>query len=138
MRNWNLKSALPLISARVNLLLTYEELKSSKSQSKSKYAVTIYYLPMRNWNINMVTDETDAILIYYLPMRNWNAKGTLLHKADDGIYYLPMRNWNLHTETTLNRTETIYYLPMRNWNSAEKNSIIEPFGFILTYEELKF
>ena len=33
-------------------------------------------------------------MVYYLPMRNWNIEYIELMPIDNKVYYLPMRNWN--------------------------------------------
>jgi len=99
----------------------------------------IYYLPMRNWNLAVIDRvSSNSNRIYYLPMRNWNHGCEWNFHDSNFIYYLPMRNWNHGCEWNFHDSNFIYYLPMRNWNTINPfNWVTKSKNLLLTYEELK-
>ncbi len=94
------------------------------------------------WGIETIKFEVSVpifIRIYYLPMRNWNIQKQTNTIIRLGIYYLPMRNWNIKKKVGLCQSGLIiYYLPMRNWNFLwSLHLLVCSQNLLLTYEELK-
>ncbi len=72
---WGIETACPPWSdcPRPRFQPTYEELKPFRSRWSGAGRVTVFSLPMRNWNPFMtVTFGVLSRAVFSLPMRNWN------------------------------------------------------------------
>ena len=125
---------------------TYEELKHLPS-SNSNFPVTVFTIPMRNWNLHLLHCNTRHNFVFTIPMRNWNFHGGRRMGRRSQVFTIPMRNWNYSCGSSFCKNaatsfydtyeelklfqrnlqflwiRNVFTIPMRNWNGTWRDHI---------------
>ena len=120
---------------------TYEELKLALLTHSGKSSLSVFTLPMRNWNYlsrknrlrrsnrfyptyeelklwMWIKRKSQAWYVFTLPMRNWNIYVFLVGYFRIFVFTLPMRNWNYADVIAATELPPVFTLPMRNWKKT--------------------
>ena len=131
------------------------------TQEEGLLSISVFTVPMRNWNWCTSSPGTYLPLVFTVPMRNWNwfwerilqnkmacfystyeelkRQNNLVNILYKIVFTVPMRNWNSNIlGISFSYAPSVFTVPMRNWNlSTPYIYHVLVLCFYSTYEELK-
>ena len=100
--------------------------------------VSVFIVPIRNWNRSGILIKFFIYLVFIVPIRNWNFDSAAAVGASISVFIVPIRNWNLSLSVWPPPAFLVFIVPIRNWNSSSSPRLCARVPcFYSTYKELK-
>ena len=117
MRNWNLPSDFSQPGRKTGFYSTYEELKQARTVDYAAYTIGFYstYEELKQFLSSWYRPA--HISVFTVPMRNWNYTSTKKSKTIYLCFYSTYEELKLLSQTSPAFSFIqVFTVPMRNWN----------------------